>query len=342
VDGSTTVTYDGQAILALPNASAAAYYAEGLILSTTDGHLDRASWRPGQAAELGVSITLRAQEFIYAFSSHQGKFQAATNHGRVLEFASSVDDPVIFYDHLGDQFYATINYNGDLFFGDYPAGVLYRLDQSNLVQLAAFPPRPAAANERVREAQTALIHAGGLVVGVWPWGELWQYDGSFWTCTRMFTAPAITRVQAPYDNEMRTLPTTVDVDDAIHNLWGQRIVAMLPYQDGFVVATANKTGFAGPLALYSFVQNTEEYGRVYLIKTRPALAAEITWAPKSKLEFLATADRLAIYQDGKRVAETDATVSGLREPKVTTSEFGAGAYGPFNGSISHLNLQWSE
>ncbi len=68
----------------------------------------------------------------------------------------------------------------------------------------------------------SVVFGGEVLVGVWPWGELWRYapDAKKWVfMQRMFNHPELSdAIVHPYDIENR--------GNAVTNLWGQQFLVI--------------------------------------------------------------------------------------------------------------------
>ena len=74
------------------------------------------------------------------------------------------------------QLYSTMAFYDRLLMGQYPTGRLFEYDGQDITDRAGWPPTLAGVSASAREAQTTVIYGGEVLVGVWPWGELWRYS----------------------------------------------------------------------------------------------------------------------------------------------------------------------
>jgi hypothetical protein len=179
-----------------------------------------------------------------------------------------------------------------------------------------------------REAQTIVLYAGDLYVGVWPWGEVWKYrrEVEDWTLARrMFTHPEPTNATLhPYENETRAL-------GGVANQWGQRVTSMVPLGDSMLIATSakwqceyeEKFGYIGDPAW-------KEYGTITHVRVPGHLSAPVKWTEgETELRFIIADGELRVAQDGMELGAaklTDMNISPLGEVK-----WSQGAYGVFTG-----------
>jgi hypothetical protein len=70
------------------------------------------------------------------------------------------------------RFYS-LPFHDNLLMGLYPTGRFSSLNGDSLRNLWGWPPVPPDVSSFSRQVQSMTIHAGELLVGVWPWSELW-------------------------------------------------------------------------------------------------------------------------------------------------------------------------
>ena len=235
------------------------------------------------------------------------------------------------------QLYSSVSFYDKLLMGQYPTGRLFSYDGSTISDWQHGPPVPPGVSGSAREAQTTVIYGGDLLVGVWPWGELWRLapDRREWRLQRrMFDHPELTdKVVHPYERE--------NAGHAVANLWGQRVTSMIPSGAHLFVATSAKAPVAWNAAEFPFLapERWKAYGAVYRVAFPGHVSAPARWTDgPTTFEFRLAENRLTISQDGDRLAETtlpDAMANGVRSglPHVAR---GVGIYGPFQGTLNSL------
>jgi hypothetical protein len=232
------------------------------------------------------------------------------------------------------QLYSTMAFHDRLLMGQYPTGRLFEFDGRGITDLAGWPPVPPGVSPSAREAQTTTAYGGELLVGVWPWGELWRYspDSRRWRLLRrMFDHPEASDATVhPYEAESR--------DQPVANLWGQRVTSLVTSGDSLYVSTSAKSPCEWEPERYPFLapDRWKSYGAVYRITTAGHLGAATAWTEGSTTFDLAIeGGRMTIAQDGKTLAATDITgplaekLPGLA--KLNPIRWGDGLYGRFGG-----------
>lgn len=232
------------------------------------------------------------------------------------------------------QLYSTMAFYDRLLMGQYPTGRLFDFDGRAITDRAGWPPVPPGVSSSAREAQTTVIHGGELLVGVWPWGELWRYspDARQWRLMqRMFDHPEVSNaIVHPYDVENRNNP--------VPNEWGQRVTSLVTSGDSLFVSTSAKGPSAWSPKENPFLapEKWKSYGAVYRVAMPGHLGAATAWTDgPTTLALTIRGNRMSIAQDGKPLATTTVTdrlgdmLRGLG--KLKPVRWGEGIYGRFNG-----------
>ena len=225
--------------------------------------------------------------------------------------------------------------------GQYPTGRLFEYDGQTINDLPGWPPKLDGVSNAAREAQTTVIYAGDVIVGVWPWGELWRYnpDSQEWVfMQRMFEHPHLSdEVIHPYDVENRGNP--------VGNLWGQRITSLVTNGPDLVVSTSAKAPCEWDATQFPFLapEKWKSYGAVYRLSMSGHLGAPSRWTDGATMfEFTIHGANVTISQDGKQVAGATLTGRLADEVKAMSAlkqvKWGAGIHGPFNGQAIEGSL----
>jgi hypothetical protein len=232
------------------------------------------------------------------------------------------------------QLYSTMAFHDRLLMGQYPTGRLFDYDGQTITDRAGWPPVPAGVASSAREAQTTAIYGGDVLVGVWPWGELWRYspDANKWSLMqRMFSHPELTdRTIHPYDNENKGNP--------VGNQWGQRVTSLVTNGPDLFVSTCAKGTWEWNPDQYPFLapDKWKSYGTVYRLKISGHLAASIAWTKgPTLLELTLRGATMTIAQDGRTLAETALTGPLARQipqaEQLKPIRWKSGIYGQFAG-----------
>jgi hypothetical protein len=233
------------------------------------------------------------------------------------------------------QLYSSLMFHDRLLMGQYPTGRLFEFDGRAITDLAGWPPVPPGVSSGAREAQTTAAYGGELLVGVWPWGELWRHgpDSGRWVMLqRMFDHPRVSdAIIHPYEVESR--------DQPVANQWGQRVTSLVTSGDSLYVSTSAKGPCAWEPERYPFLapDKWKSYGAVYRVTTAGHLGAATAWTEgPTKFELSIQGRRMTIAQDGERLATTSiAGPLGEKLPglaKLGPIRWGDGLYGRFDGA----------
>ena len=229
------------------------------------------------------------------------------------------------------QLYSTLAFHDGLLMGQYPTGRVFEYDGTTIRNQKGWPPVPQGVSDQAREAQTTAIYGGDVMVGVWPWGEIWCYntDSRRWTfMRRMFAHPDRSEeIVHPYDNENRGRTP--------QNLWGQRVTSLIPSGPHLFISTSAKTPFQWDPEKYPFLtpDKWQSYGMVYRATIPGHLSASTKWTDgPTKLEFIIGGREMSIHQDGVLLATTPLTGSlaelTRKAGSLTDVRWGSGIYGP--------------
>lgn len=234
------------------------------------------------------------------------------------------------------QLYSTLAFHDRLLMGQYPTGRVFEYDGEKITDQKGWPPVLKGVSSGAREAQTTAIYGGDLMVGVWPWGEVWRYntDRRQWIFVRrMFTHPELSSdITHPYDVENR--------ENSPQNMWGQRVTSLIPSGTDLFIATSAKSPYEWKPGKYSFLapDKWKSYGKVYRATMPGHLSVSTKWTDgPTKLEFSIREREMSIRQDGALSASCPLTGSlADKADKLATlkdAKLGSGIYGP-HGCVS--------
>jgi len=177
------------------------------------------------------------------------------------------------------------------------------------------------------------IYRGELLVGVWPWSELWRLnpDSQSWTMMqRMFTHPA------PHTDPVHPYEKEATEAGVVLNAFGERLTSLAPMRDALFIATSSKNGKRIPVEQMAFLTDAhrDEYGAVYRMTMPGNLAAVMTWKDQpTTLRFVADGKRMAVYQDGELIAENTTDVLAGVDLSNVSVRSGEGVFGPLVGAV---------
>ena len=343
------IVYDGKVILEAPKKGRrnGLYYGGGHLFfyhripAENSNHIVAVPWSP-YAGDLSVDMSRAValklpfmKEFPYAWGQLGRDVLNCSNWGGLYVFNGTTwRVPVEADEKTSYQIYSMITYHDKLYMAQYPTGRLLVWDGTSVTDSGDWPPVPAGASASAREAQTTMLYRGELMVGVWPWAELWRYapEAESWELLqRMFTHPPLHRNPVhPYEKEATAAGLVL-------NELGQRLTSMVPYNAGLILTTSSKGGAYYKPETLGFLspEQRAEYGADYRLTMPGNLAGVIAWRDKqTRLRF--TADkkgRMVIYQDGIPIAETQTEPSLIKELPRAHLRYGKGVYGPFTGKL---------
>jgi hypothetical protein len=296
-------------------------------------------WTPGQPRiDLARAKTLRLPvvgETTFAWGQLGRQIVTGSNIGGFYIFENNrwrmILEPDI---NVSYQLYSSLGLGDRLLMGQYPTGRVFAFDGKKISDQKGWPPVPKGVSGSAREAQTTAIHGGDLMVGVWPWAELWRYnpDRRQWHfAQRMFKHPAPSaKITHPYDVENR--------GNTPGNLWGQRVTSLVSSGSSLFIATSAKAPFKWDAKKYPFLSpdKWKSYGNVYRLTLPGHLAAPTAWtAGPTTLEFVIKKNEMSIRQDGKLLATTQLAGPLSRQlgelKPLKKIQWGTGIYGRFAG-----------
>lgn len=196
------------------------------------------------------------------------------------------------------QAYASLDAGDDVLLGHYPSGNLYSLsrlaDDSAWELTAQDPPITATVEVRRDEAQSLMHFGGEVLVGVWPWGEIFKgQHGEDWEPF----IQAFSRSGGEPDFRHPYEPLVGN------NCLGQRIFQILPWQTGFVFSTTLKNNDEECLNAIAAITAEQriEYGQVRFVQRSHALTCPVVWVarPTKLVLALSNDNRLLVSQDGR-------------------------------------------
>ena len=290
-------------------------------------------WQPGDRDLIEINrFPLQDYGFFYTFIPHPSgaALIAADRLGRVYRITPTrvLLEHQTLYPEASYQLYSSVRWGSNILFGHYPTGNLVdysaSLDDGFLVPRIGHQP---GSSDTLREAQSIAVFGDRLVVGVWPWGELWQgTPGGEWSLlARPFKH--IVNGDLPYTE--RITPTMKSPANAL----GQRIWGMANWGTGLAFSTSHYNLEHSAVLNLLTTQEREAYGSVYLLEQGYELACEITGSGRMELTVEITTSRLAVYQDRRLIASRviDATTMPAVDGELV---LGHGIWGDFAGTIS--------
>lgn len=351
--------YDGRVILDAPERGSYQkfYYAEGHLFfyhvdrgqegyrpweSDDDGFskLYACPWEPSSGAPVDLSRAVVETlpivgETTFSWGQHDGMVLTGSNIGGLYVFDDDAWRTVL-APTLNESFqvYTMVQYHDRLLLGQYPTGELFSFEGDRLERLEGWPPRVEGVSPSARECQTSMVWAGDLIVGVWPWGELWRHDegaGRWYSMGRLFSHPEV------HEEPIHPYETEAQEQGIVLNQWGQRVTSMVPFGDSLLISTATKSPFEpDPEPEFMTAEELAEYGRVWRLRLPGCLSAPIHWTSEpTRFEFVITAGEMQIRQNDLPLATAPLAPELARQiadsgPPVDP-EWGSGAWGPFGG-----------
>ena len=197
------------------------------------------------------------------------------------------------------QVYAAADIGDRVLMGHFPSGGVLSMQadsSKNLQWVVATTAVSSDAAVRRDEVQSLVPFGGDVLVGVWPWGELYRgHPSRGWS-----------RFIQAFNRDARQPDAGHPYDElGMNNCLGQRIFQILPWGRGFVYSTTmknNDTECAGAISRLSPDQQAE-YGRVMFVERTNALTCNLVWTPgAAMLTFGVTKDHhMVVNQDGREL-----------------------------------------
>lgn len=351
--------YDGRLVLDAPEHGSYQrfYYAAGHLFfyhvnrgtggyrqwdSDEDGFskLYACPWEPssGRSVDLSRAVVLTLPivgETTFSWGQRDGLVLTGSNVGGLYVFDGAawrmVREP-----SLAESFqvYTMLRYHERLLLGQYPTGEFFAFAGDHLERLTGWPPRIEGASPSAREAQTAIVWAGELFVGVWPWGELWRHEAgtdTWHSMGRLFTHPEV------HADPIHPYQAEAEEQGIVLNQWGQRVTSMVPLGDSLLISTSTKAPFEpDPAPAFMTAEQLAEYGTVWRLRMPGSLSAPIHWTPEATdFEFIVTAGQMQIRHNGLLLASAPLDPELARRIAdgggAAAPAWGSGAYGPFGG-----------
>jgi len=345
------VTFDGRTLLEPEDTYRFGehYFAHGLLVLRSFRSAENPpanlfhvyEWNPSENTppRLISESTLvlpQPREFVYTFAQHQGEILAVTNMGGVYRLSPKgwetlrTPIPTVSY-----QIYCGLNYRDSILFGHYPTGELYEYSDDQLLLKKDWPPVLSGVSSFAREAQTLAIYNGDLYCGVWPWAELWRYDGAEWNFVqRMFEHPSLTdKVTHPYEDETKAV-------DKMYNLWGQRITGLIPCRGHLFITTSSKGGAPwDPKFAFLSPEQQRDYGAIY----RASLPGQASFllppqATPVRLTAVVEDSALKIKINGENHISLALSPEAQTRLLAGTTTVGKGIYGPSPLKFENIHL----
>lgn len=352
--GDSRVTWNNKPILEPPSKGSYQlfFYANGHLCfyhvnrqdrpyrfyeSDEDGfsRLYACPWTPAESeVDLSQAIVLRLPvvgETTFAWGQLGNQIVTGSNIGGFYVFEDGVWK-MLLEPNLGVsyQLYSSLSFHDRLLMGQYPAGRVFEYDGEKITDQEGWPPVLKGVSGSAREAQTTTIYGGDLMVGVWPWGEVWRYnaDSRAWTfMRRMFDHPALSlEITHPYDVENQ--------NNEPRNMWGQRVTSLVPSGPALFISTSAKSPYEWKPEKYPFLapDKWKSYGKVYRATMPGHLSASTKWTEgPTKLEFVIGNGEMSIRQDGVVLATTGLSASMAEQIGKAESlkdvTWGSGIYG---------------
>lgn len=277
----------------------------------------------------------------FAWGQYRNEVLTVSNYGGVYVFSDSQWKTLAEAQKgVSFQVYSMLNYHDRLLMAQYPTGELFEYRGKELKRLKGWPPKLPGVSSSSREAQTMAIYRGNLIVGVWPWAEVWRYnldEESWHSMGRLFSHPELTdKTTHPYEAEAKKF-------GLVANHWGQRVTGMVPLGNSLMLSTSTKGTYQW-FDKYKFLTDAQrrEYGAVVQLHMPGNLATQIKWKNRPiTLEFVVEKNRITIRQDGEVLAKTEFEVDNPGIFQEVTVKWGQGVFGALNGRVNSKSFTQS-
>lgn len=230
------------------------------------------------------------------------------------------------------QVYSSVERHGRLYLGQYPSGNLVQLSLAEHLsdyrseigwpdavreQSLLQPPIQPEGPVRRDEAQSLMLVGDSLLVGMWPWGEVFRgRPGRPWA--RLIGSLT---GQAPTADGLHPFEA-----DFLNNCLGMRVFQIVPWRGGVAFQTTVKNEDPECTATLARASPTiiERYGRVHYLDVPGFLSCHLPWSEQPRrLRFvLRDDDAMAVESEGRtlcaRRVPVGALLQALRRPNVQT------------------------
>lgn len=234
------------------------------------------------------------------------------------------------------EIYSFTVHNGDLLFGTFPTGDVFRVSRSGVVErdgiFAAGPGNWTYPETDIpyRESQSIISAYGMLWAGMYPWGEVMMDDA--WTefegRRRLFEHPERTEAQVPYINEarkqiekfwsgdfdhigsFRTARTVYEEGDELPRIlgifkaaWGQRVQQIVVTNGSLCASTGSMSLIRYEPDVHTHLSRDsfEDYGRVWCAALDGQALADTKTAGPHEATFRIYDEGVGIEVGGERV-----------------------------------------
>lgn len=245
-----------------------------------------------------------------------------------------------------------------LYLGTYPDGYLYRIDLESRTavrsDLPLLPPNTWVDSDgsRYLESQAVAVSAGRILVGVFPWGEIFESGHRGDALYRLYPAPERTDAQQPFGQaaEMRyCFDRPEDEPDCISDsrpeFWGQRITSFAVMNGRICAGTGNtfRTDYNPTTHTFIDAQVAAQYGLVHCASIDNQTLGIPRRSGDAELIFRITRRDLIIEQDSVEIARrahqlNDAEYASIAGPN-GSMRIGSGVYGPAQAAIVEKIIQ---
>ncbi|WP_306049166.1 hypothetical protein [Oceaniradius stylonematis] len=291
-------------------------------------------WAPGRDAVSNcVEIPFNREAWPYTRFPASSGIGIADSSGNVKHLYDGTHqfDVLRAADHESWQVYSSLLYDDTLWMGHFPSGNL--IEWSRLAPMSPAIGKQPASDAYGREAQSLGIHMGEIVVGMWPFGEIWsgKPGDEFALLTRVFPYPAVASGTEPFTAEALAAGQP-------YNALGQRIFGIANWREGIAVAATMKhPNHAVALNQLSEAERAP-YGSVFLIQQDYELSCEIRGSGQMELAFVVTTTEMQIKKDGAVLCSQPIASSSLASLGGPIT-IGAGPWGGINGTISGVTIE---
>jgi len=224
-------------------------------------------------------MPFKGEAFIYTYAKHNDSVLAISNYGDVMKFKDSKwcrmkrfandvfrcdgFEPMVTKPRV-IQFYSFIEYNGKTLLGEWPTGSVYIFDGNELRPDEFYTPPPQRSRNRVGyEAQSMAIYCGDLFVGFWPRGEIWRFSNKYQSWSYF------ARLFSESNGDSTLVPWISRTPDLLPSaFFGQRITALVPFEDSLYVSTSNLSVWTSATDVSHVLTPSlaDEYGALWKIK----------------------------------------------------------------------------
>lgn len=329
------------------------YYAGQVYFAGRDGNgsfrLGHCEWKsPDEDCGPIQYDNIPIMSDVYSMTGWNGSVYLAGDYSGIVRFDYEME--VISARAFG-EFYGTVEIDDALYFGHFPSGYVFKLTKDGVLTDTQTPPTrandwqgkyrfvvdrklPTAKMQNYREAQTLYLFGGKMVVGMYPFGEVWTGlpgQSGDWGYQRMFKHPAEISGPFPYKDAVTAQMVKLEADLSKNGprwlypyVLGQRVHSMAPWGDSLALGAGNTNGSHFEKERDSFLTEEQkaEYKTVHLLSNEDTSQRPYPVDKPAVIELRTVGKRMQFAMNGVPASRIFDLPAGSADVSVGTGIFG--------------------